>query len=82
MAANYFTELESAYSSLNIEDDIHEDFFSEFDLDEILQPELFSCSVCTKHWKQRMVWEHHDEEEKRPEEFNQTSWCWMLTYTD
>ena len=61
MTANYFTELESAYSSLNIEDDIHEDFFSEFDLDEINQPELFSCSICAKILKTKKGLERHEE---------------------
>ena len=32
---NQVSELESAYSLLNIEDDIDDEFFSEFNLDEV-----------------------------------------------
>ena len=48
MAANYFSELENAYSLLNIEDDIDDELFSEFDLDEVNLPDSFSCSICNK----------------------------------
>ena len=61
MAANYFSELENAYSLLNIEDDIDDELFSEFDLDEVNLPDSFSCSICNKILKTKRGIERHEE---------------------
>ena len=51
MAANYFSELESAYSSLNIEDNIDDNVFTDFDLEETSSQESLVCSICAKTLK-------------------------------
>ena len=51
MAANFYSELESAYSLLDIEENFGDEFFADGDWGILDSNESFTCSICNKTLK-------------------------------
>ena len=71
------SELESAYSLLDIEENIDEDLFVDCHWDELDSQESFSCTICDKILKTKRGLERHEEnhrEKRSVELMDNTSW--------
>ena len=64
MATNFYSELESAYSLLDIEENIGEDLFVDDHWDELASHDTFLCSVCGKLLKTRRGLERHEDKHR------------------
>ena len=60
MATNFYSELESAYSLLDIEENIGEDLFVDDPWDELASHKTFSCSICGKMFKTKRGLDRHE----------------------
>ena len=61
MVTNFYSDLQNAYSLLDIEEDIGDEFFIDCELDPLESYELFTCAICQKTLKTKRGLEKHVE---------------------